>query len=335
MARTLYQILGVSRDASTVEVEAAFRERMAEFKERTYAGTHSQDDVREAYRVLSNVNVRTDYDETLPRLKQAHDAQSEGGFPTWIKFALPFVLVVAIFSWMKLRAPREPVITVKSVTRVEAQKVSNDEPVDTAPAPAPAPITVAAAPMGAPGTAEDVFATASPSIARVRAVDATGQKVSQGSGVVISPGVIITNCHVTTDSADITVKVGNGEYRAAVTLADEELDLCRLSVGGLDAPSVTVSTVKSLRTGQRVFAIGAPQGLELTISEGIVSSLREFPQGTVIQTTAAISPGSSGGGLFDAGGRLVGVVTFQHRFGQNLNFALPADWINEMQARTK
>ncbi len=53
----------------------------------------------------------------------------------------------------------------------------------------------------------------------------------------------------------------------------------------------------------------------------------------MIQTTAPISPGSSGGGLFDASGRLVGIVTFQHRFGQNLNFAVPADWISEMRTR--
>ena len=53
----------------------------------------------------------------------------------------------------------------------------------------------------------------------------------------------------------------------------------------------------------------------------------------MIQTTAPISPGSSGGGLFDLSGRLVGIMTFQHRFGQNLNFALPADWIGQMRAR--
>ena len=82
-----------------------------------------------------------------------------------------------------------------------------------------------------------------------------------------------------------------------------------------------------------MYAIGAPQGLDLTISEGIVSSLRDVPGGTVIQTTAPVSRGSSGGGLFDASGRLVGIVTFQHRYGQNLNFALPADWIGEMRAR--
>ena len=83
-----------------------------------------------------------------------------------------------------------------------------------------------------------------------------------------------------------------------------------------------------------MFAIGSPQGLELTISDGIVSGMRDLPQGRVIQTTAPISPGSSGGPLFDAYGRLVGIMTFQHRSGQNLNFAVPADWIADMRSRS-
>jgi hypothetical protein len=64
-----------------------------------------------------------------------------------------------------------------------------------------------------------------------------------------------------------------------------------------------------------------------------VSALRAVPGGTVIQTTAPISAGSSGGGLFDESGTLIGITTFQHRYGQNLNFAVPADWIGEMRAR--
>jgi S1-C subfamily serine protease len=170
---------------------------------------------------------------------------------------------------------------------------------------------------------------------RVRVSDALGQPVSQGSGVVVDSGYVITNCHVTNPGDRITVKIGNDEFQAAVALADEVLDLCRLAVSGLNAPAVTVGSLEGVRTGQRVYAIGAPHGLELTISEGIVSSLRQVKAGTVIQTTAPISPGSSGGGLFDAGGKLVGIVTFQHRYGQNLNFAIPADWIAQMQSRTQ
>jgi serine protease Do len=103
---------------------------------------------------------------------------------------------------------------------------------------------------------------------------------------------------------------------------------------GLTAPAVTIGTAETLKTGQKVYAIGSPQGLELTISDGIVSGMRSLPQGRVIQTTAPISPGSSGGPLFDAYGRLVGIMTFQHRLGQNLNFAVPADWIADIRSRS-
>ena len=95
---------------------------------------------------------------------------------------------------------------------------------------------------------------------------------------------------------------------------------------------MTIST-NEVRVGQRAYAIGAPQGLELTLSEGLISSLRATTNGSIIQTTASISPGSSGGGLFDANGQLIGIVTFQSKTGQNLNFALPAHWISEMKPR--
>jgi hypothetical protein len=170
-------------------------------------------------------------------------------------------------------------------------------------------------------------------VARVNALDGSGRAMMIGSGVVVDRGAVITNCHVVSRATSVQVKFGANMYTGSVDVADEELDLCRLGVPGLDAPAVEIGTVGSLRTGQRVYAIGAPQGLDLTISEGIVSSLREVQGGTVIQTTAPVSKGSSGGGLFDASGRLVGLVTFQHRFGQNLNFALPADWIGEMRTR--
>ena len=76
-----------------------------------------------------------------------------------------------------------------------------------------------------------------------------------------------------------------------------------------------------------MYAIGAPQGLELSLSEGLVSGLRKDGGTTYIQTTAAISKGSSGGGLFDAQGRLVGITTMYVEGAQALNFAVPAEQI--------
>jgi hypothetical protein len=178
-----------------------------------------------------------------------------------------------------------------------------------------------------------VFAEVAASVARVQVMDATDRVIAFGSGVVIGKAVVLTNCHVAMRGAKIAIRINDVVMPATIQLADEALDLCRLNVAGLGAPAVAISGVGSLRTGQRVYAIGAPQGLDLTISDGIVSALRKVDEGTVIQTTAPISPGSSGGGLFDTAGRLVGIMTFQHRYGQNLNFALPADWIGQMRTR--
>lgn len=84
-----------------------------------------------------------------------------------------------------------------------------------------------------------------------------------------------------------------------------------------------------LKVGEPVYTVGAPQGLELSLSEGIVSQLRGGPP-PIIQTTAAVSPGSSGGGLFNAEGELVGITTLQVEGGQNLNFAVPVEWIGQV-----
>jgi hypothetical protein len=90
---------------------------------------------------------------------------------------------------------------------------------------------------------------------------------------------------------------------------------------------VPLNIDNAIMIGQNVVAIGNPQGLVNSVSEGIISGIREFEPGTrVLQTTAALSPGSSGGGLFNRSGQLLGVTTFLHRNGQNLNFAFPVEY---------
>jgi tetratricopeptide (TPR) repeat protein len=83
--------------------------------------------------------------------------------------------------------------------------------------------------------------------------------------------------------------------------------------------------------GERVYAIGAPAGLELTLSEGLVSGLRRYSEVYVIQTTAPVSHGSSGGGLFDSRGQLIGITTYILKEGQNLNFAMPTEWVQALE----
>ena len=152
----------------------------------------------------------------------------------------------------------------------------------------------------------------------VESLDAEGKDAGFGSGVVIAPSRVITNRHVIEDGVSFEVEHGANKWPAKLVRLDPDHDLAELSVVGLDAPSVQVRESSTLAVGERVYAIGAPEGLEVTISEGLISGLRDFEKARVIQTSAAISPGSSGGGLFDAEGRLVGITTFYLKEGREL-----------------
>lgn len=174
-------------------------------------------------------------------------------------------------------------------------------------------------------TPAEIFKRASPSVVVVESLDAKGSVTAFGSGVVMAPGRVVTNRHVIEDGVIYRVERDGTTWRAKLIRVDSDHDLAELSVTGLTAPAANVRASSSLAVGEKVYAIGAPEGLELTISEGLISGLRDFDKSRVIQTSAAISPGSSGGGLFDAQGRLVGITTLYLKEGQTLNFALPAD----------
>lgn len=153
---------------------------------------------------------------------------------------------------------------------------------------------------------------------------------AQGSGVVVAPGTIVTNCHVLNGGGKFSITQGDKEYSwQGRVLWDRPRDICLIRLDKCELPSVTWKASSAVSPGQRVYAVGAPQGLELTISEGIISAVRGDGDSRLLQTTAPISPGSSGGGLFNSGGELVGITTFQVTESQNLNFALPAEWIHE------
>jgi hypothetical protein len=137
----------------------------------------------------------------------------------------------------------------------------------------------------------------------------------------------ITNCHVLQGGAKWTISQGNHQWRVSVVRRNSSHDLCEIGSPTLTATPVVIRDSSDVKIGERVYAIGAPHQLEASLSEGLVSGLREEGDGVLIQTTAPISPGSSGGGLFDAEGRLIGITTFTLRKSQNLNFALPSTWV--------
>jgi serine protease Do len=183
--------------------------------------------------------------------------------------------------------------------------------------------------------ADQIFERVSPSIWRVSTLDANGKQIGQGSGVVIAPQTMVTNCHVLAKALKVNVTKESRTFPATLDMYDPERDLCQLKIEKLEAPAVARATEAQLRIGAKTFAIGNPRGLDLTLSDGLISALRRDKQNKLelIQTSAPISPGSSGGGLFDNEARLIGLTTSQMVNGQNLNFAIPADWILELPKR--
>jgi len=195
-------------------------------------------------------------------------------------------------------------------------------------------LVAALAPAAHALTPEELFEKVSPSIVVIHSVDQQGKRSALGSGVVVGREQVITNCHVLRNAMGIVVSRGNVSYGAEVEFPDAERDLCQLRVKELAAPAVAFADVAKLRTGQRAYAIGAPRGVELTLTEGIISSLRggDDDKQPLIQTSAAVS---RGGGLFDPDGRLIGITTFQLRDGQQLNFAVSVEWVREVPQRGK
>lgn len=167
--------------------------------------------------------------------------------------------------------------------------------------------------------------------------DSTGKEVGQGSGFLVSrDGKIITNYHVIENAESGIVKFSNGAFYViqGVLAIDKKHDLAVLKADGKDFSTLSLGNSDEVQVGEEVVAIGSPQSLESTVTNGIVSAVRELKTGagSVIQTTAPISPGSSGGALFNMQGYVIGVTAFQLVRGQNLNFAIPVNYAKPLLA---
>lgn len=180
-----------------------------------------------------------------------------------------------------------------------------------------------------PLDAQKLFREVSSSVVKVAGSNDDGESM-QGSGVVIAAKTVVTNCHVVGGSNQSTVEHMDELYSASLLASDEEHDLCLLNVPGIEARAIKLGSSTSSEVGETVFAVGAPRGFSNSLSQGIVSGLRRVGNAKLIQTTAAISHGSSGGGLFNARGDLIGITTLYIDDSQQLNFAVPAEWVHSL-----
>lgn len=169
-------------------------------------------------------------------------------------------------------------------------------------------------------TPEQLFRNLSPSIVFI------SSEHGSGSGVAITKYLILTNQHVIEGASTINVRVGKKRYYASVVTANSTKDTCTLRINGPNlTPIQSKRDFADLKVGETVYALGNPMGLEKTFSDGIISGKRRIEGNRLIQITAPISPGSSGGGLFDREGNLIGITVGGIEDVGNLNFAIPID----------
>src|SRR4026207_1327217 len=178
-----------------------------------------------------------------------------------------------------------------------------------------------------------------PAVVAIATYDAAGEPLMTGSGFFLKPGQVVTNLHVVGGAVRAEIKTLDGKgkvFPVNGTLAvDEEGDLALL---GVDMPTERSSRSTELAKdlpdeGESIFVIGNPLKLEGSVSDGIVSAVREVPNSyRIIQITAPISHGNSGSPVFNLKGQVLGVVTVKVTNGQNINLAIAAARVGELRA---
>jgi tetratricopeptide (TPR) repeat protein len=176
----------------------------------------------------------------------------------------------------------------------------------------------------------DLVRQVKPSVVSVMTYDPRGEPLISGSGFFLRPGEVVTHLHVVYGAHRVEIHTLEGKgrtYQARGVLAvDEEGDLALLSVDLPPERSRPLPLSVSLPAeGEKVFLIGNPLRLEGSVSDGIVSAVREVPDvGKIVQTTAPVSHGNSGSPLINMRGQVIGIVTIKVTNGQNINLALAA-----------
>lgn len=170
------------------------------------------------------------------------------------------------------------------------------------------------------------FLPLSASVVRVE-VERVQGGLGIGSGVTVAPEVVVTNCHVTRDATAIRVSGAGRAWQVTGEDADGTRDICLLHVPGWNGPAVALSEREPLQIGEPVAAIGFTGGTGRSLQFGEVRALHVFDGGAIIETSAAFTSGASGGGLFDAQGALVGLLTFRSLENGSAFYALPVAWV--------
>src|SRR5689334_4599960 len=168
---------------------------------------------------------------------------------------------------------------------------------------------------------EDVVSRALPAVVRVEAGGGFG------SGFFVRADTVLTNVHVVTSNATVTLRMADGSTQPAhveSTAPEYDIAVLRIASTGVSQATLTMGSAARARPGQEVVVLGTPMGLQNTVTRGIVSAVRQVGRVTLVQTDAAVNPGNSGGPVLDRSGHVLGIATMAVKptAAQGLSFAV-------------
>lgn len=321
--KSLYEILGVPRDANSIDVGLAYEKaRTALHRGQQDPGQESL--LHEAFEVLSDPKRRAAYDASLitaqeradareqaaPDLELEGDAEPKAKRIPWPAIAVGAAVAFAVI-YFALRPSRLP----------DPQKEAAPAIVE-APKPPPPKLP----------TAAEILTQATVSGGQLVSVEMSGRSVPIGIALAIAPNTMVTTCHGIQAGRKLVVMLGKETLAADPAETDETLNLCKLNVAGMQAQPFAIA-VEDPKPGARIYAMGVNAKGEAALTEGTVKQVIASPAGKVLELSMPIAPNGSGGGVFDVSGRLVGIATTPHKYGPNLQVALPATWIAQIRSR--
>jgi S1-C subfamily serine protease len=328
--QTLYDILGIAPDATAIDVGLAFERRMEELDQAPVQDAGAIALTRQAHEVLGDPKRRAAYDASLVSALEKAAAKEQAATPDLalepdeeeaprrrvppVGIAVGIVALLVI-AFLALRSPEPPAPKVAAEIPAEAPK----------PPPPPPP---------RPKSAKDILALAQASVGRLESFEMSGRAVPLGLAIAIEPATMVTTCHGIPAGAQLAVVNGPENRSATLAVVDETLDLCRLSVAAPPLVPLAVAD-NDARAGDAIFALGANAAGELAVTEGQVKRLVPDARGPMLELSMPVAATGSGGPVFDAYGKVVGIATTDQGHGASVSLGVPASWIAKMQSREK
>ncbi len=323
--KSLYEILGVSRDANSIDLGLAYQEALAAAERVVPPDPTHQALIAQAQEILLNPARRAAYDASLVTLAEKEAAKEQAGAPD-----LDLGGDEASAGSRKL--PWLPIIGALAIVAIGAFFTFRSTPVPeqrTADAPKTATPIVPPAPPK-PRTAAEILAMAMPSIGRVMSYDMSGRMTPVGLALAVEQGAMVTTCEGVVAGTQLVVKLGAESHSANLLITDEALGLCKLSVPGVTLKSLVVAAEEP-QAGDTIHALGANEKGDMALTQGTVKKVTSTRSGRTLEVSMPISATGSGGAIFDNFGRVVGVATP----GAGASAALPASALAEMRSRTR